>query len=67
MALVALFTQLKFSSHITNCGNVYTGLGGGGVYEYMRATSQVLVTGTKVNSIEDHKHLNPNHKQMFTP
>jgi hypothetical protein len=66
------FTQLSFSSHIKIAALyfVYTGSGGGGAWggggiKYTRANSQVFVTGTNVNNIEDPKHFNQNHKQRF--
>ncbi len=40
-------------------------LGGGGG-ERLRGTTQVFVTVTNVNKIQDRNHLNPNRKQRFT-
>ncbi len=51
-----LHTAEPSSSHSKNGGNVYTAwwVGGG----RLRATSQVFVTRTNVNKIEDYNHLN---------
>jgi hypothetical protein len=61
-----IYTAELFSSQ----SNVYTAWWGGGEVapEKMccRATTRVLVTETNVYKIEDHNHLNPNHRQEFT-